>query len=194
MHWAIGDDSPPLNPGTQIRGIRMNMTKINPWLNFAANVGVIAGLILVAVQINQNTEITKAQIANDYFLADMNLELAMMGDDPAGSWVKAVYAPDEISQLDAVILDRYFNYGVVQIQRLQEMHELGLAPDDWQERVDYLSWHLGNEVGRRWWNYSKQGWPEDMVQYIDSILERRNYSANQNLLDAILPAGDSGDH
>ena len=114
----------------------MNMTKINPWLNFAANVGVIAGLVLVAIQINQNTEITKAQIANDYFLADMNLELAMMGDDPAGSWVKAVYAPDEISQLDAAILDRYFNYGVVQIQRLQEMHELGLAPDDWQERVN----------------------------------------------------------
>ena len=54
----------------------MNMTKINPWLTFLANVGVIAGLVLVAVQINQNTEITKAQIANDYFLADMNLELA----------------------------------------------------------------------------------------------------------------------
>ena len=55
----------------------MDMTRINPWLNFAANVGVIAGLVLVAVQINQNTEITKAQIANDYFLADMDLELAM---------------------------------------------------------------------------------------------------------------------
>lgn len=171
----------------------MNMTKINPWLNFIANVGVIAGLILVAVQINQNTEITKAQIANDYFLADMTLELSMMGDDPAESWVKAVYAPNEISRLDAAILDRYFNYGVVQIQRLQEMHELGLAPDDWQERVDYLSWHLGNEVGRRWWSYSKGGWPDDIVKHVDSILERRNYSANQDLLDAILPTVESGD-
>jgi hypothetical protein len=171
----------------------MNMTKINPWLNFAANVGVIAGLILVAVQINQNTEITKAQIANDYFLADMNLELAMMGDDPADSWVKAVYAPNEISRLDAVILDRYFNYGVVQIQRLQQMHELGLAPDDWQERFNYLSWHLGNEVGRRWWNYSKVYWPEDIIQHVDSILESTDYSANQGLLDAILPTDESGD-
>ena len=165
----------------------MNMTKINPWLNLAANVGVIAGLVLVAVQINQNSEITRAQIANDYFLADMNLELKMMGEDPASSWVKAVYTPDEITEQDAVILDRYFNYGVVQILRLQEMNELGLAPDDWEDRVDYLSWHLGNEVGRRWWAYSKSGWPEDKAKHIDGLLESRNYSSNRNLLDAILP-------
>ena len=148
---------------------------------------------MVAVQINQNTEITKAQIANDYFLADMNLELAMMGDDPARSWIKAIYTPDEIDHFDAAVLDRYFNYGVVQIQRLQEMDELDLAPDDWRERVDYLGWHLGNEVGRRWWAYTKEGWPEDTIQYIDGILERRDYSANQDLLDAMMPVTKSSD-
>lgn len=171
----------------------MNMTKFNPWLNFAASIGVIAGLVLVAVQINQNTEITRAQIANDYFLADMNLELAMMGDDPGASWIKAVYTPDDINHLDAAILDRYFNYGMVQILRLQEMHELGLAPDDWQERFDYLSWHLGNEVGRRWWAFTKEGWPEDVVQQIDGVLEGWDYSVNQELLDAMMPAASSGE-
>jgi hypothetical protein len=68
------------------------------------------------------------------------------------------------------------------------MYDLGLAPDDWEKRVNYLSWHLGNEVGRRWWSYSKDGWPEDQVERIDTILERTNYSANQNLLDSMLPA------
>ena len=166
--------------------------KINPWLNFAANIGVIAGLILVAVQINQNTEITKAQIANDYFLADMNLELAMMGDDPASSWAKAVYTPDEIDHHDAAVLDRYFNYGLVQIQRLQQMHEFGLAPDDWRDRINYLGWHFGNEVGRRWWAYSKKGWPEDTVQQIDGVLAKGHYSGNRDLLDAIMQASKSG--
>jgi len=165
--------------------------KINPWLKFAANLGVIAGLVLVAMQIKQNTEITKAQIANDYFLADMNLELVMMGDDPARSWAKAVYTPDEIDHHDAVVLDRYFNYGVVQIQRLQEMHELGLAPDDWKERINYLGWHLGNEVGRRWWAYSKAGWPDDTVRQIDAALARRNYGSNREMLDALMQPGKS---
>ena len=122
----------------------------------------------------------------------MNLELAMIGDDPASSWVKAVYTPEEINHHDAAVLDRYFNYGVVQIARLEQMHEFGLAPDDWKERVDYLGWRLGNEVGRRWWAYNKQGWPEYIaIRQIDSILVKRHYSANQDLLDAIMPVTKS---
>ena len=161
--------------------------KLEGWFTYSANLGIIAGLILVAVQINQYTQITKAQIANDYYLADMTLELAMMGDNPAKSWIKAVYSPNDLNQEDAAIIDRYFNYGLVQIQRLQQMHELGLAPDDWEDRISYLGWHLGNEVGRRWWAYSKEGFPEDFIKEVDEILARRDFQDNQMLLDAMMP-------
>ena len=63
---------------------------------------------------------------------------------------------------------------------------------DWRERVDYLSWHLGNEVGRRWWDRAKDGWPENIVRNVDSILEKRSPSENQDLLDAILPTDKNG--
>jgi hypothetical protein len=161
---------------------------VNRWLTLSANVGVIAGLILVAVQINQNTQFTKAQIVNDYYLADMNLELAMMGDDPVVSWTKAVYAPNELNHVDAAILDRYFNYGMVQISRLQKMHELGLADDDWEDRIYYLQWHLGNEVGRRWWANYKDGSSNEFIQMVDEVLARSDYKDNQSLLDSIMPA------
>ena len=157
--------------------------KVNRWLTLSANTGVIAGLILVAVQINQNTQITKAQIVNDYYLADMNLELAMMGDEPAVSWTKAVYTPNELNHVDAAVLDRYFNYGMVQINRLQKMHEMGLADDDWEDRIYYLSWHLGNEVGRRWWENYKEGRSDDFVHKVDEILASRGHKGNQDLLD-----------
>jgi len=165
----------------------MDADNPNRWLTLVANIGVIAGLVLVAAQINQNTQITKAQIANDYFLADMDLELAMMGDDPANSWAKAVYTPDELNTKDAAILDRYFNYGLVQIQRLEEMNELGLAHEDWQNRVNYLNWHLGNEVGRRWWAHVKDGYSADFIQRVDEILARGEHKNNQEMLDALMP-------
>lgn len=166
----------------------MNTDKLGRGLTLAANLGVIAGLILVAVQINQNTRITKAQIANDYFLADMALELAMMGEDPAGSWNRAVYAPDELSSEDAVVLDRYFNYGLVQIHRLQEMDKMGMAHEGWQERLDYLGWHLGNEVGRRWWASVREDYSAEFRDKVDEILGRSTYSSNRELLDALLSA------
>lgn len=111
----------------------MNTEKLGRGLTLAANLGVIAGLILVAVQINQNTQITKAQIANDYFLA-------------------------------------------------------GMAHEGWQERLDYLGWHLGNEVGRRWWESVRGDYSAEFREQVDGILARGGYSSNRELLDALLSA------
>ena len=169
----------------------METDKVNRWLTLAANVGVLGGLILVAFQINQSTEITKAQLANDYYLADMQIELAMMGDEPVKSWIKAVYTPDDLNQEDAAVLDRYFNFGLIQLNRLQKMHELGLATDDWADRIDYLDWHLGNEVGRRWWSHSRKGYRAEFVRMIDDVLAESDYRDNQRQLDSMLPQGES---
>jgi hypothetical protein len=57
----------------------MDSDKINRWLTLGANIGVLSGLILVALQINQNSEIAKAQLANDYYLADEELVLDRVG-------------------------------------------------------------------------------------------------------------------
>lgn len=154
-----------------------------------ANVGVLAGLILVAVQISQSTDIARAQLENDYYLADMQLELSMMGDSPVDSWIKAVYSPDEITQRDAAVLDRYFNFGVVQVRRLRQMQQLGLAEDKvLAEQVNYLKWHLGNEVGRRWWAQYRAEDPDDeIVQIVDQALATNAFDQNREFLDALLP-------
>lgn len=168
----------------------MDRSVINTRLSLGANLGVLLGLFLVAAQIRQNTEITKAQVANDWFVADMQLELSMMGENPAPSWVKAVYSPDELDQADAAVLDRYFNYGLVQIQRLERMHELGLADDHWQDRIGYLGWHLGNDVGRRWWFHFKQGFSPEFSAMVDEILETSDPQKNRQALDALLKSSD----
>ncbi len=169
----------------------MDTDKVNRRLTLAANVGVLGGLVLVAFQINQYTQITKAQMTNDYYLADMQLELAMMGDDPASSWIKAVYTPNDLTNEDAVVVDRYFNYGMVQVQRLHKMYNLGLVDEDWQDRIGYLGWHLGNEVGRRWWAFSKETLPDDLVQAVDEILASSERRYNQDLLDALMQQEDA---
>jgi hypothetical protein len=161
-------------------------------LGILANVGVIGGLILVAIQINQNTDIAKAQLANDFYLADLEIELAMMGENPVKSWVKAVYAPDEINQEDAAVLDRYFNYGLIQIDRLQQMQQMGLADEELIEvQRRLLTWHLGNELGRRWWIQIKRYYPEDNVRKIDDALADTDFRENQQLLDALLPSAET---
>lgn len=164
----------------------MDWSGIDTWLGILANLGVIAGLVLVAVQIRQNTEITRAQVTNEWFMADMDLELAMMGENPADAWVKAVCSQDELDARDAAVLDRYFNYGLVQVQRLRRMHELGLADEQWKERARYLRWHLGNEVGRRWWAHFRASYPADFAGMVDEMLGEGDPEPNRAILDALM--------
>jgi len=163
----------------------MDLAYLNSWLGIAANVGVVLGLVLVAVQIRQNTNLTKAQVANDWFLADMQLELSMMGENPAAAWTKALVSPDDLTHEDAAVLDRYFNFGLVQIQRLQRMHELGVADAQWIERAGYLRWHLGNEVGRRWWRHFQRGYSAEFVKMVDDILADADATQNVAAIEAL---------
>jgi hypothetical protein len=165
----------------------MNWDRINRWSTAISNIALLAGLVLVAVQIHQNTAITRAQLMNDYYLADMQLELAMMGDDPAASFTKAVFDPETLTEYDAAVLDRYFNYGVVQVRRLRQMDQLGLAGEGWQERIGYLRWHLGNEAGRRWWSRTRGDEAEDaVIAAIDSVLGDAEWSDHRVLLESML--------
>jgi len=164
----------------------MDLGDVDSWLGILANLGVIAGLVMVALQIRQNTEITKAQVANDWYMADMQLELAMMGENPARSWTRAVFSPQDLDEHDAAVLDRYFNFGLVQVQRLERMHQLGMADERWKERVGYLRWHLGNEVGRRWWAHFRGEFSADFASMVDALLSEEETAPNRAALAAVM--------
>jgi len=121
---------------------------------------------------------------NGYYIADMQLEMKMMGENPAQSWTKAVYAPDDLTEVDRAVLDRYFNFGIIQISRLMKMREFGLSEDDLSQRIGYLDWQFGNEVGRRWWNDGLGFCNEpvlaacrDFVAQVNSVLANGDNSA-----------------
>jgi hypothetical protein len=57
--------------------------KLANWLQILANLGLIAGLVLVAVQIKQNTDTTKAQMISDGLAHYSNLFLAVAGEKAA---------------------------------------------------------------------------------------------------------------
>ena len=174
---------------------KFDPSKINlgQYVATLANFGVLCGLILVAIQINQSTGIARAQLENDYYLADMELELSMMGDSPVDAWTKAVYAPETITPQDAAILDRYFNFGVVQVRRLAEMRKAGLAKDEvLVEKITYLKWHLGNEIGKRWWTqYKATETNDEIIQEIDRALATNDYSQNREYMDTLLSTPSS---
>ena len=62
-----------------------------------------------------------------------------------------------------------------------------MAYEGWRERVNYLRWHFGNEVGQRWWNEVKDGYPDEFREYVDSILTEDSQTENREMIDALMP-------
>ncbi len=58
----------------------MNSEKLANWLQIVGNLGILAGLVLVAVEINQNTATIQGSAYQDWVAA--NLELNMAANEP----------------------------------------------------------------------------------------------------------------
>ena len=83
----------------------MNTEKLSHWLQIIGNLGLIAGLVLVAVQINQNTQIARMQMLHDSWLASQEMLVAMAGENPVPSWVRAANDPAGLTDEDLQTLD-----------------------------------------------------------------------------------------
>lgn len=60
----------------------MDISKLGNWLQVGANVGILAGLILVSIQISENTRISKVELTARSFEIAMQHDLTKMGENP----------------------------------------------------------------------------------------------------------------
>ena len=70
------------------------------WFALVANVGVVLGLVLVIVEVRQNSELTRTQMEqrkND-LLAEIEFSLA--NRETAEAWVKAIRTPESLTDAE----------------------------------------------------------------------------------------------
>ncbi len=95
----------------------MNVDTVNRWLTFSANVGVVIGLILLLIELNQNSELLRAQIhqnrsdahvAQRFERTDSEFLLpAWVKFEDAGG-LRDLSAMDELTPVEAARIKEYF--------------------------------------------------------------------------------------
>ena len=161
-------------------------SKVVDWLQIVGNLGLIAGLVLVAVQIKQNTDITRAQVTADAWTAELNLALAMMGEEPQLAFTNSVYRPDSLSEEDAVVLDRYYHFILTQIGRYRSMEDYNLASNT-DNLIRAVTFDLRSPFGARWWETAKRhGYYANSRDRIDRVLGESNVpNASRKFFDEL---------
>jgi hypothetical protein len=75
--------------------------------NSLASIGVLIGLALVVLQLNQAEELAQQDRIVGYFAADSSANLSVIGDEFAETLVRIQSAPDTVTQADLVRFDHW---------------------------------------------------------------------------------------
>ena len=146
----------------------MKLDRFGGWLALAANLGVVAGLILLALELRQNTQVVKAQSVTNLFMGMAAGETAFMGEDTAAAYVKALDSPETLTDEEISIVWAYLNVRMWSVQQAYSMHTLGLASDEtWQTAKSWAFVSINFPFGQVWWDEVKFIYPSDMVEEID---------------------------
>ena len=162
----------------------MNTDRLNRWLTLAANLGVLAGLIVLIMEIRQSSAIAEAQFYLDQVEQNENSELALLGDNPATVWERSVFDPESLSPADSRVMDAYLVSRLYVWWKMFELErrgfvESGATAANVRDSVEFF---FGNTFAQAWWkherDYGESG--DSLTALIESAVLETDPSANQN--------------
>ena len=105
----------------------MQLDKTSHWMTIIGNLGLLVGVALVIFQINQNSELMREQLYHARWSDDLNLHLALMGENPSAAIAKAIENPSELTVEESRVLDAYITYWSLMETRKHFAHDRGLT-------------------------------------------------------------------
>ncbi len=120
--------------------------RVNSWLSLISSVAILAGLVLVAIELNQNTDQLRLQLVfqTTQKLFENNRDL--LGDNPTPTIAKSITNPEDLTYVEFLLASSFVLNGLNEWEDRFFIHEKGLIPDrDWKRHIDQnIGWTLGN--------------------------------------------------
>ncbi len=165
----------------------MDSNKLANWLQVVASIGLLGGLVLVAIQINQNSDqlsqshqLARAQLLSNQHDSWIEIDASKQSETFARALAKSIIRPNELTASEILELDGYLFTYIDQLDRDRDLYNLGVfgTPPEALVRGS-LSDYFGNEFARAWWAETKWKFELDIVEAIDREME--NISVSQDI-------------
>jgi len=134
----------------------MESSKVGYWLQVGANLGLLAGLVLVGLQLAQNTDVLRLQMLHSESRRTTEIELAYVGERGAQAWENAIERPAELSFAEQRIVESLIWSTFEGWRHSYLLHTEGLLGEEWADRVGVEApYYLDHIYGRAWWDNFK---------------------------------------
>lgn len=124
----------------------MNMDKWPHWLQVGANLGLLVGLVFVAIQLYQDRQLKTAELIAGSLQEHHARHLALMGDNPAAALSK-LPTGQVLNEHDRFIAKAYFDSHMANWSRNSILEQIGLLPPAWSNRLRLTDSLWANQYG-----------------------------------------------
>lgn len=168
-------------------GVVMKTAKMTGVLQVLANIGIVAGLVMVGLQMQQNEKLLKFQLTNQYYQNYIEMDTALVGDSFYDVYKKAVYEPENMSFADMRVMESQTFAPLSRWISAYRMSKAGLIDADlWKSQIRMdAGFYFGNVYGNAWWAHYRvlfdEGFlPREVKEAIDAELGKSDLNTNLN--------------
>ncbi len=134
-----------------------SLDKLNQWLSLFANIGIVAGLVLVALQLQQAELFADAEQTNAEFNSTSAAQDVALAESLPDAWARARANASDLSEIELSLVDTYLMRVFSDELREQLQADRGIGSFDVSfEAPAFVDQYLGNETALRWWQSRHQ--------------------------------------
>jgi hypothetical protein len=162
----------------------MDTRLLNDRLQLIASVGVVIGLIMVAVEIRQSSEIAR----NETYVAIIDgwaaLSVSEYETDIASVFEKSMQAPGKMTNTELFRLGAWLQ-SYVQIWQLQLQMNQGAAFDVQSEIRNEVYYLFGNHASRAWYTENRYWMSSNITEVVDEHIATKPVGTDADYFDRI---------
>lgn len=149
----------------------MKLDKLNQWLTLAANIGLIAGFVLIALQLQQNTRAIELQAISLQTSSQISGESTFMGEDVASAYAVAALRPSELSEGQVLALWGYLSTTMLGVVSSWDNYQAGIvSKDQWEAQCEFGAIMVNWPFGRVWWEEVKRYYEPPLIAEIERCM------------------------
>ncbi len=151
----------------------MKAEKLNTWLSFTAHVGVILGLIFLAVELNQNSGLMRIQISQSRADGAIAANEAFFNSDYLPQIIVKVSAGEELSAEEGLRFQHWFRASNRNQDNVIQQYHAGMLSNNSPRSVrDFVTGVVGSsKYAREIWEIQKISYSDEYVALVEDVIE-----------------------
>ena len=151
----------------------MNADQINKWMTLVANIGVIFGLILVAYEVQQNSELMRIQINQARADSAMVSNEHSFNSDFIPPILAKVQRDDDLTIEESIRFTDYFRSMNRNQDNVLSQYDAGMLGENTPRSIiTYVCQFIGkSEASHKAWEYTSGGYSDRYIAFVEEALD-----------------------